>query len=590
MENPLIFGKYLLIDRVSLGGMAEVFKALALGQHGFQKVLAIKRVLPNISEDPGFVDMFVDEANIAGRLHHANIVQIYDLGVFEESYFIAMEFVEGRDLRAVFDKLKKTKKPLPADMAAFIAAQVLAGLDYAHRKKDSARRPLNIVHRDVSPPNILLSRDGEVKLIDFGIAKAAKKASKTKDGILKGKFGYMSPEQVRGMPVDARSDVFSVGVVLYEMLSGRRLFIGETDFATLEKVRGMEIEPPSNFKPDITEELNRAVMRALERDVGKRYQSAVEMQYDLQRHLFSRKPVFNESSLADWMQETFAADFAEGRRRMEEIERIDLEFYGIDIAAAEQAEVTSLRSDVIKARQGTDEGGEAFLPEAEDTGRDKHTRKSPTYAVYSDVPSVIPMATILAAILIMAAMVGFYLIGKVEARVHTLGNTGPSAEVTFNANEPGAEVSINGKTLCRTPCRIRDFRTGGYGMLFKKAGFLSDTVDFTVTEGERISVTGSLFTVGDVSGVLLVRSDHPGAKVYLDENAASELTPAVIKNVSAGESHALRVTMKGYKESTRQVRLGGDEFRLETFTLIPDSPVIREISVPEGAGITTTPL
>ncbi len=215
MFKPEPFGNYLLIEKVSVGGMAEVFKALMIGTEGFQKLVAIKRLLPSVAEDEEFARMFIDEANIAGQLHHANIAQVYDLGRIEEHYFIAMEYVQGRDLRAVFDRLKRIKRGVPLNMAVYIVAKACEGLDYAHRKKDAQGRPLNIVHRDISPPNILLSYEGDVKIVDFGIAKATKKLTQTQAGILKGKFGYMSPEQVRGLPIDRRSDIFSIGIVLY---------------------------------------------------------------------------------------------------------------------------------------------------------------------------------------------------------------------------------------------------------------------------------------------------------------------------------------------------------------------------------------
>ena len=223
--------------------MAEVFKAKSFGVEGFERIVAVKRILPSIAEDQEFITMFIDEAKMAVQLTHANIAQIFDLGKVGDRYFIAMEYVHGRDLRAIFDRARKNEQPIPIPMACYVTMKVCEGLDYAHNKKDAAGRDLNLVHRDVSPQNILISYDGEVKVIDFGIAKAAGRSAKTQAGILKGKFGYMSPEQVRGLPLDRRSDIFSVGIVLYELLTLERLFRGESDFSTLEKVRNVEIMP-----------------------------------------------------------------------------------------------------------------------------------------------------------------------------------------------------------------------------------------------------------------------------------------------------------------------------------------------------------
>ena len=266
MRQAIPFGKYLLLDRISVGGMAEVFKAKSYGVEGFEKVIAIKRILPSMGEDRDFIKMFIDEAKIAGQLAHANICQIFELGRIDGAHFIAMEFIWGKDLLQIQNRLRKLKQAMTPAMACFVVAKACEGLDYAHRKRDPLGRPLEIVHRDCSPQNVLVSYEGEVKIIDFGIAKAASRSSRTMHGVLKGKFGYMSPEQVRGLPLDRRSDVFALGTILYECLVGDRLFQGDTDFATLEKVRNVEIVPPRQANPSIPEEVERIMMKALARD------------------------------------------------------------------------------------------------------------------------------------------------------------------------------------------------------------------------------------------------------------------------------------------------------------------------------------
>ena len=280
-RQPIPFGKYLLLDRVNIGGMAEVWRAKTFGAGGFERIVAIKRILPNIAEDEEFISMFLDEAKITVQLNHANIAQIYELNNLSNSYFIAMEYVSGKDLRAVFDRCRKRGEPAPIPLTCYAIAQCCEGLDYAHRAKDRQGRDMSIVHRDVSPQNALVSYDGEVKVIDFGIAKAAGKATKTQAGILKGKFGYMSPEQIRGLPLDGRSDIFAMGVCLYEMLTGERLFVGDSDFSVLEKVRKVEVLPPSHFNRKIPEQLERIVMKSLAKDVDDRYQHATELGEDL---------------------------------------------------------------------------------------------------------------------------------------------------------------------------------------------------------------------------------------------------------------------------------------------------------------------
>jgi serine/threonine protein kinase len=248
MKKPSLFGKYLLLERLNVGGMAEVFVAKAFGVEGFERILAIKKILPTMAEDEEFITMFIDEARISVQLNHANVVHIHELGKHDDAYYIAMEYVPGKDLRSLLERFRRRKEIMPTAMAVFCATKICEGLDYAHRKKDARGMQLEIIHRDVSPQNILISFEGEVKIIDFGIAKAANRSQKTQAGILKGKFGYMSPEQVRGLPIDRRSDIFAVGVILYEMLTGEKLFVGESDFSTLEKVRNAEVKAASPYE------------------------------------------------------------------------------------------------------------------------------------------------------------------------------------------------------------------------------------------------------------------------------------------------------------------------------------------------------
>ncbi|PCC66545.1 Serine/threonine protein kinase [Nannocystis exedens] len=302
------FGPYKLMERISVGGMAEVYKAVEQGVEGFERIVAVKRILPHIAEDDEFITMFKDEAKIAGQLQHGNIAQIYNLGQQGDSFYIALEYVAGKDLRNIFTRCQQQGKPMPLAQACFVVMKVCEGLDYAHNKRDKHGRHLNIVHRDVSPPNILVSYEGEVKLIDFGVAKAAGRVSRTQAGILKGKFGYMSPEQVRGMPLDRRSDVFSLGVVLYEVLVGNRLFQGETDFATLEMVRTVDVPAPSSKNPEIPKDLENIIMKALSGEPETRYQTAMELHDDLQAFMFAHGMFYSRKDLATWMRKQYARE------------------------------------------------------------------------------------------------------------------------------------------------------------------------------------------------------------------------------------------------------------------------------------------
>ena len=300
------FGKYLLLRRIAVGGMAEVFLAKTFGVEGFEKLLAVKRILPSLGEDSEFIQMFIDEAKISGQLTHPGIVPIYELGKQGDAHYIAMEYVWGRDLLQVINRMRKLRQKMHPAMAAFIAARMAEALDYAHNKKDANGNPLNIIHRDVSPQNILVTYDGGVKLIDFGIAKAAARQTQTQAGVLKGKFGYMSPEQVMGETLDPRSDVFAVGTCLYELLICDRLFAESNDLETLERIRTADVQPIEERLPSIPPELARILKKTLSKDRDDRYASAADLQDDLETFVVSTKPLIAEKQLASWMAKNFS--------------------------------------------------------------------------------------------------------------------------------------------------------------------------------------------------------------------------------------------------------------------------------------------
>lgn len=303
------FGKYQILERIATGGTAEIYKAKLEGIGGFQRTFAIKRILPNLSQHSDYIAMLVDEAKVAGLLSHANIVQILDLGQVDGIWYIAMEYVDGRDMGAILRRASRKGLCLPVPHAVFIAIELLKGLEYAHQRqvmRGGKAVPLNIIHRDISPPNILMSFQGEVKLTDFGIARASLKMMETVSGIVKGRFDYMSPEQAEGRKdLDQRSDLFSVGVVLYEMLTGVHPFRAETEIDTVERVRTGNYTAVSTRNPEVPFALQTIVDRALQVDRDRRYPSATAFKEALDRFFHDAGFIFTHATLASYVKGLF---------------------------------------------------------------------------------------------------------------------------------------------------------------------------------------------------------------------------------------------------------------------------------------------
>jgi eukaryotic-like serine/threonine-protein kinase len=305
-NTPVVpFGRYRLIALLATGGMAEIYLATQTGAGGFEKLVVIKRVLPNMERNKRLVGMILDEASIAARIVHKNVVQIFDVGQIEGRTFIAMEYLDGENLATVVDSSLRRGDGLPRDLAAGIIMQAAEGLHHAHTATDSKGKHLGIVHRDVSPQNILVQYNGVVKLVDFGIARANQRITETRTGVLKGKLAYMSPEQVLGRELDGRSDVFSLGVVMWECLLGERLFAMDNDLATLEAITGSDVPSPLTVDPDMPEALCQIMLRALARDREARYQSAAEMRAAIRSYLKSTRAEADTAAISRFMQKLY---------------------------------------------------------------------------------------------------------------------------------------------------------------------------------------------------------------------------------------------------------------------------------------------
>ncbi len=372
--------RYTITERLDHGGMAEVFRGVSESISGFKKNVAIKRVLPNLTKNEKFVAMFLDEARLSLNLQHANIVQVFDISKTpDNAYFLVMEFVDGCNLKAIIERQKQKNRRVEIGHAIYIMIECCKALQYAHSLENpDTNEPLGIVHRDISPPNILLSKNGEIKLVDFGLAKANSQIETTDPGVVKGKFSYLSPEAASGIDVDHRADIFAVGILLWELLTGRRLFFGETDYQTVELVRQAKVPSLAAHNPEIEAELEDIVRKALAKDREDRYASAADLAEALAQYQFSRRMKVTARDISTLVKDTQVEMM---RKRSAEPKDSLIDALILD----EMAKVTSLVDE--HSDSGTSEGSLSLDPKsfvdtsawanevaAPATGRKRNTR------------------------------------------------------------------------------------------------------------------------------------------------------------------------------------------------------------------------
>jgi eukaryotic-like serine/threonine-protein kinase len=572
------YGRYQLLKKLATGGMAQIYLARQLGVQGFEKLLVVKRILPHLAENEDFITMFLDEARIAARLNHPNVVQIFDLGQQDDTFYIAMEYIHGEDVRKVWKQAERQGTPIPIPLICRIIIESCSGLDYAHKKADPGGRPLNIVHRDISPQNILVSFEGGVKVVDFGIAKAADQATVTKSGVLKGKYSYMSPEQAQGKSVDARTDVFALGVVLYELLTGARLFKRANDIQTLNAVTECQVEPPSNVDSRLPKDLDPIVMRALAKNREDRYPDARAMQQALEDWVLKNKLPSGSVHLAAFMQDIYAERLAreaeEGRLQFTESHG-DQSHSELDKATPHRP-TRSLKTPTISKQSPATKSGRKEATRAEGGGSGPISRANdlplgadvkppptenslPTQHGPSSRGPLIALGLVLAVALGLGGYVAFR-----PTRSHVVITSTPS----------GASVRVDGKSIdCRTPCTLPSLPAGNHAVELTKAGYTVDTREISVpSSGEanfEVPLTkedGVQPSAAVVDVAVTITTEPAGATVTIDESKRG-LTPLTVK-LPAGSSQAIALELAGHQGVSERVELPRDqpEFR-KAFTL-----------------------
>lgn len=533
---PRKFGKYTLLRRLASGGMAELFLALHRSMAGFEKLVVIKRILPEMAKDQNFITMFLQEARIAATFSHPNIVTIFDVGQVEGMYFIAMEYIHGEDLRSIVRAMKpKGVTEFPLEHAIGIALGVAAGLAYAHDKKDLNGNPLNIVHRDISPQNILVTFTGDVKVVDFGIAKAAQRAGEspevllapgadigkdpvhhTRVGQLKGKVPYMSPEQARGEPIDHRTDIFALGVILFELCTGRRLFRGPNEYETLRMITEGEYPRPSQVNPRISPALEAVIMKALAKDVSKRYQHARELQADLEQVVRAEQIPVSTLALGNWMQMLFEEKLAAQREALMQGKQL------ADVLAAEQPDEYTAA--------GTMGGSMSMVQVAPPSSR---------------VPWIVAISGALA---VTAVVGGLYLYKERQRQAAEAEQRAIySGSIVVHSEPTGASIWLNNSpTPYRTPYTLRNLQTGRnvrYALKLTAEGYAPFTQQVALPQrNARVTVHARLERARAESYAVLEVSTTPrGATVLVDGRQVPGTTPLTVPELAPGVEHTVLV-------------------------------------------------
>lgn len=514
-------GRYELLRRIAAGGMGEIFLAKMRGTGGFEKRIIIKTILPHLAEEEEFITKFLDEGRLVVQLIHGNIVPVFDMGEEDGEHFLAMEYIPGRDLREVIKRLQLEGKTMPMELALFIISEVCKGLDYAHRKADDLGAPMELVHRDVSPSNILLSHEGEIKIIDFGIARATNKLSRTVSGRIQGKFCYMSPEQASGKIVDARSDIFSTGVVLYELLTGMRPFEGRTDLESIDLVRKCECDPPSTLNALIPPEVDEIMARAMALELDARYTTIGQMQTDLLHFLYSNACAPTGPQVAEFMDSLFP----------EGIERREL-----------RSATTSRSRDVAPAPMSLDDILDQELGLLMDHPVDPHTSTAPslsaapvpqhTATLQADVPLAQPTLhpPTPRPISDVATPPGDILESAPgNAAQSAPGLVESSEELTPSQAEPLATFTQE------TPARRGVIAAGIGGVVLLTLAIVAS------------------FVFGNQRGEVLIQSEPAGARIFVDDALVSGATTPYTIALEPG-THTFRLERQGY-EKTERLRL-----------------------------------
>lgn len=574
-KNParVKLGQYTLLEKIAQGGMAEVYKAKTVDASGIERLVVIKRILPHISSHPEYVDMLIDEAKIAVHFTHGNIAQVYDLGRAGKDYFIVMEYVDGKTFSQIYKMLGDRHQKIPLDVLLYGFIELCHGLAYIHRKLGPAGKRLGVVHRDISPQNIILSYTGNVKIIDFGVAKATFLEDKTETGVLKGKFAYMSPEQTKGEKLDHRSDIFSLGTLLWEMVTGERLFKRKVNKETIRAVQKAKFDLASTHRADVPAALDRILRKALGRSARSRYQDAEDMALDLEKLLMSINPDFRPITAAKFLYDLFGP-------ATDESHLPPPFFVKTPVASAsptldEKTEHQSILSAItpvndLDPHSGDETTIKEFLAEVTPLVRVaelKHKVYHYRYRIFA------------------VAILFVFFLGS--GYVYWVHQKNLKASLSFRGLGPGMTVRLNGEIVAVPvdggPLVVRSGTQ--YHIEVSQQGFKPFEANLILAPQEKrrqkVVMVKDIPPFGDV----VADTTPPGAAIYLDERDSGLKTPATIPQLPIDKDYKIGFYLPGYDFLTRVVRVPAGKVLKLSESLVPKLPVVTFISEPAGAEI-----
>lgn len=541
--------------------MAQVFKAKTVDPTGTERLVVIKRILPHISAQPEYVEMLIDEAKIAVHFTHGNIAQVYDLGRVGEDYFIVMEYVDGRTLSQINKALIERHQKIPFDILLYCFIELCHGLSYIHRKTGPTGKPLGVVHRDVSPQNIILSYAGNVKIIDFGVARADFLESRTEQGVLKGKFAYMSPEQTFGEKIDHRSDIFSIGTLLWEMATGERLFKRQNNQDTIKAVQKAKFNAPSERRADVPKALDKIVKKALSRSPRQRYQDANDMAVDLEKLLFLINPDFRPVSAAKFLYDLFGP--------AEDEANLPPPFF---VKPSEQKERG------LSQHTGKSQNAGVMKIDEEPTIREPVVDETTPMV---KIPRRFGLKTrggIIAAIIILIFVFGSLYV----TFIHALNK---KAYLKFVGLDPAMHLILNGQAVELPQEEMTLASNTNYQIKITRDGYNDYIRQIKLDPRQHSVVTVKMEVTVPPFGDLTVETTPPGATVSLDGKEWDAKTPVTLKNLNTGQKYQIRIALSGYTDVNRDVDIaGGKEIKISLPLAINYAQLVVD-SVPQGAAI-----